>query len=169
MATVPNQSRNDKLPKRRIVIVGIGNILLSDEGIGVHVINELKNVQLPENVEIHDCGTGGLSILNVLDKAEKAVIIDAVRGGSSPGSIYRFMLDEILTEDRRLRMTSLHDLDLTTALKIAELTHLYQLPTEMVVIGVEPASIEMGMELSPQIRRTMPKIIDLVLKEIKRD
>lgn len=169
MATVPSQPRNDQPPKGRIVIVGIGNILLSDEGIGVYVINELKNLQLPANVEVHDCGTGGLSILNVLDKAEKAVIIDAVKGGGSPGSIYSFTLDEILTEDRRLKMTSLHDLDLTTALKIAELTHIYKLPREIVVIGVEPASIEMGMELSPQIRRTIPKIIDLVLKEIKKD
>ena len=150
------------------MIIGIGNILLSDEGIGVHVINELKNVQLPANVEIHDCGTGGLSILNVLDKAEKAVIIDAVKGGGNPGSIYRFMLDKILTGDRRLKMTSLHDLDLITALKMAELTHVYKLPREMIVIGIEPASTEMGMEPSPKVKRTIPKIVDLVLKEVGR-
>lgn len=150
------------------MIIGVGNILLSDEGIGVHVINKLKNVQLPANVEIHDCGTGGLNILNVLDKAEKAIIIDAVKGGGRPGSIYRFMLSEILTEDRRMKMTSLHDLDLITALKIAELTRIYKLPREMIVIGIEPASIKMGMEPSPKVKRTIPKIIDLVLKEIRR-
>jgi len=85
-----------------------------------------------------------------------------------PGSIYRFMLSEILTEDRRMKMTSLHDLDLITALKIAELTRIYKLPREMIVIGIEPASIKMGMEPSPKVKRTIPKIIDLVLKEIRR-
>lgn len=168
MATAPNRLRNEPPPKRRIVIIGIGNILLSDEGIGVHVINELKNLQLPANVEIHDCGTGGLSILNVLDKADRAIIIDAVKGGGSPGSIYRFMLDEILTDDRRMKMTSLHDLDLVTALKIAKLTNTYMLPREIIVIGIEPAHIEMGMKPSPRITRTIPKIVNLVLREIRK-
>lgn len=130
------------------------------------MVNKLKGTSLPENVEVYECGTLGMRILNLLDKADKAVIIDAVKLGGKPGSVYRFKLSDIETEDKRLNMASSHELDLVTALKIAQLTKTYELPREIVVIGIEPKSIEYSLRLSPEVKKAMPAVVSLVLKEI---
>lgn len=149
---------------KKIAIIGVGNILLGDEGIGVHVVRELENARLPKNVEVYDCGVSGMKILNILEGFDKAIIIDAVKAGGKPGEIYRFALEEALTGD--IRMTSLHELDLITAIKIAKLTNAYKLPKEVVVIGVEPKSLEESLELSPEVKKAIPEVIKLVFKEI---
>lgn len=152
-------------PSKSVVVVGIGNILLRDEGIGVRVIEELKKFKLPKNVEAHDCGTSGIGILNLLDRFDKAIIVDAVQCGERPGTIYRFNLDEIKTKSKTGKMTSLHDLDFITALEIGRKTS--NLPAEIVVIGVEPKVIEPGLEPSPEVRKAIPEVIHAILKEIE--
>lgn len=153
---------------KRIVVIGIGNILVADEGVGVHAIKELEKLTLPENIKVYDCGTGGMRVLDALEGAEKAIIIDAVKAGGKPGDVYRFTLDEIVRKDRGLKIASLHELDFITAVKIAGLTEVYKLPKEVVIIGVEPKSIEeMKIELSPEVEEVMPKVIKAVLEEIK--
>ena len=80
----------DQLSPHKIVILGIGNILLTDEGIGVHVANELAKMDLPSGLSVVEGGTDGFRLLNVITEADRLIVVDAVKGGAKPGSIYRF-------------------------------------------------------------------------------
>ena len=168
MTKASSRSKNNPSRSRRVVVIGVGNMLLSDEGVGVHVVNMLKNMRLPAGVEVYDCGTEGLGILGFLENADKAIIIDAVKAGGSPGGIYRFNLDEVARKDSSMKMLSLHELDLITSVEIGKLSNIYRLPRELVVIGVEPSSLEIGMELTSKVKQVVPKVIDLILEEIKK-
>jgi len=150
---------------RKIAVIGIGNLLLRDEGVGVHVVNELLGLQLPDNVEVYDCGTGGLSILDLLDGFDKAIIVDAVRCGEEPGTIHRLRLDEKGTANSLAKIISLHELDFFAALKIG--WEAYKLPGEIIMIGVEPKAIELGLNLSPEVEKSIPKVVHLIFEEIR--
>lgn len=152
---------------RKIVVIGVGNLLLGDEGIGVHIINELKNLQLPDNVEVYDCGTGGLSILSLLEGFDRAVVVDAVKRGGEPGTVYRFRIDKISDENRLKEMISFHELDLGTVIGIGSKT--CKLPSEIVMIGVEPKSIEVGLNLSPEVTKKKNEVIKLVIAELDQE
>ena len=94
----------------KIVILGVGNLLLKDEGIGIHVINALQNSPLPTDVdlEIIDGGTSP-NIFYLVEKADKLIIIDAVEGGGEPGAIYRFRPGDITLGDKYIISLQLHD------------------------------------------------------------
>lgn len=168
MTKASSRPKNNPSRSRRVVVIGVGNMLLSDEGVGVHVVNKLKNMRLPAGVEVYDCGVEGLGILGFLENADKAIIIDAVKAGGSPGSIYLFNLDEVTKKDGPMKMLSLHELDLIISMEIGKLSKIYTLPTEIVVIGVEPSSFETGMKLTSKVKQAMPRVIDLILEEVKK-
>jgi hydrogenase maturation protease len=145
----------------RIAVVGIGNLLLSDEGVGVRVIEELRKKKLPKNVKLYDGATLGLAILNFLD-VDKAIVVDAVKGGGEPGTIYCFSADEVLNKDKDKGMISLHDLDFISAIRIG----VFDLP-KIIIVGIEPEKIEEGLELSERVKKAIPKAVELILKSIK--
>ena len=152
--------------KPRILVLGIGNLLLRDEGIGIRVAEELKKLELPEGVEVLDGGTLGLSLLNFFGNYEKVVIIDAVKGGKEPGTIYKFDLVEFIDNiDYPFSLSSMHDIDFVYAVKQIG-REFYQLPEKMVVIGVEPESVDAGLELTETLKEKIPEIIKLVLEEV---
>jgi hydrogenase maturation protease len=140
-------------------VVGIGNVLLRDEGIGCHVAHALERVPLPE-VEIIDGGTCP-DALQLLENADKVVIVDAVKGGGRPGQIYRFRPEDVTLDQKRV--LSLHDMSLVDSLK---LTRLWHNVGEAVIIGVEPRELSWGLELSPELQEKMPQILDAVLGEL---
>jgi len=150
----------------RVLILGIGNILLKDEGIGVHVVHQLQKEDLPDNVEIIDGGTAGLDILLSQEGLHKLVVIDAVRAGSEPGTIVKFEIRNSKFETPIFRQSqlSLHQLDLFDAIAVAE--KMNTLPEEIVVVGVEPAEVNLGLELSEEVARSVPEVIEQVLEEI---
>jgi hydrogenase maturation protease len=150
----------------KIAIVGVGNLLLGDEGFGVHVINKLKDCRLPENVKVYECGTGALSLLNVLEGFEKAIILDAVKLGGKPGTVYSFKLDEDELNDGLMKILSLHELNFAIAIKIGKKA--YKLPKEIIVIGVEPKAIKPSLHLTSEVKKSVSKVIHLILKEIKK-
>ena len=153
--------------KNPFVIIGVGNILCSDEGVGVHVVNQLRNIDLPDYVDVYDCGTSGIAVLEALDGAEKGVIIDAVSMNGRVGKIYRLTIDDILKmEDNLFKLVSLHQFDLISTLKVAQITGVYKVPKDLVIIGVEIKSFDFGLELSDEIRRVIPDIIKMILSEI---
>ena len=154
----------DTISQQRIVILGIGNILLSDEGIGVHVANELFKRVLPENVSVVEGGTDGFRLLNVITEADRLILIDAVRGGSEPGSIYRFDIDDVKRCPSGFK-TSVHQIGI---LEVIDLSGLIGQTPHTTIVGIEPKSLEMSMELSPEIRDKMPRIIEIVLEEVSR-
>jgi hydrogenase maturation protease len=148
----------------QVAIVGVGNVLLSDEGVGIHAVRALREreISMPCHVRIFELGTRGLEILEAVQGFGKAIIIDAVKSGAHPGSIRRWELGELLDTSAR-RMVNLHEIDLLAALKIGRATA--RLPDEVVIIGVEPKILSPGLELSPEVKGKMQELIELVLKE----
>jgi hydrogenase maturation protease len=140
-------------------IVGIGNLLLSDEGIGCHVAQALEGVS-PPNVEVIDAGTCG-DVSRLVEDADKLVIVDAARGGGTPGQIYRFHPEDITPE--RKPLLSVHDMSLLDSMM---LVRAWRDVGETVIIGVEPKELGWGLELSPEVREKMPEIINAVLSEV---
>jgi len=141
------------------LVMGIGNVLLKDEGIGCHVVHALGEADLSD-VEIIDGGTS-LDVLQLCEDADKLIIVDAVRGGGMPGQIYRFRIGDITLEQKPL--LSLHDMSLIDSLKLMRLWHNID---GAVIIGIEPKDIGWGLELSPELEQTVPRIIDVILAEL---
>jgi len=137
---------------------------MSDEGVGVHVANKLMEMDLPVGVEVIEGGTDGFRLMNVVTEAQRLIVVDAVKGGSPPGSIYRFDIKDAPSSPD-LYKTSVHQIGI---LEIVHLSELIGQTPETTVIGVEPKSLEMGMALSPEVEEKIPKIIELILEEVKR-
>ena len=140
-------------------VLGIGNVLLRDEGIGCHVTHALEEIPLPD-VQIIDGGTCP-DVLQFLEDTDKLIIVDAVKGGGTPGQIYRFHLEDITLEQKPC--LSLHDVGLMESFMLMQLYHKI---SEAVIIGVEPKEINWGLELSPELQGKMPRIIDTILAEL---
>ena len=140
-------------------VLGIGNILLKDEGIGCHVVHALEGIPLPD-VQIMDGGTCP-DVVQLLEDTDKLVVVDAVKGGGMPGQIYRFHLEDVTLEQKPF--LSLHDIGLVDNLMLMKLRHSIG---ETVIIGVEPREIEWGLELSPELQEKIPRIIDAILAEL---
>jgi hydrogenase maturation protease len=140
-------------------VVGIGNVLLRDEGIGCHVVGALEGIPLPD-VQVIDGGTCP-DVLQLLEDVDKLVIVDAVRGGGMPGQIYRFRPEDVTLEQKPL--LSLHDMSLIDSLKLMQVRHNVG---DAVIIGVEPKEIHCGLELSPELQERIPQIIDAILSEL---
>lgn len=145
------------------LVLGIGNVLLRDEGIGCHVVHALEAIPLP-NVKIIDGGTCP-DILQLLEEADKLVIVDAVKGGGPPGQIYRFRFEDITLKKKPV--LSLHDVGLMDSLMLIRLWHPDKIGIdETVIIGVEPKEINWGLELSAEVQERLPQIIDAILSEL---
>ncbi len=148
-----------------ILILGIGNILLKDEGVGVHIVNKLKEMPLPDNVEVLDGGTAGLDLTDFIANRKKVIVIDAVKTGEKPGTIYR--LTEKNLDIKPKAIMSFHEIDFLDALHMSEV--MGDKPEEIVVIGVEPKDMSDGIELSLEIEKRIPKIIEVVMKELNQN
>lgn len=153
----------DKVSPPNIVVLGIGNLLLSDEGVGVHVANKLMEMDLPEGVSVVEGGTDGFRLINIITEADRLIVIDAVKGGAAPGSIYRFGLDEVKNCPSGFK-TSVHQIGILEVINMSGLIGKIPWTT---VIGIEPHSLEMGMELSSEIKEKIPRIIELIFDELK--
>jgi hydrogenase maturation protease len=148
--------------EKKIIILGVGNLLLSDEGIGVHVAQKLMDIVFPPEVEVVEGGTDGFGLINVLLGADRLILVDAVKGGGRPGSIYRFDLEECRPFPDHYK-TSIHQISI---LEVLNLSDLIGHTPRTTVIGVEPKSLQMGMELSPEVEAQIPKVINLVKEEV---
>lgn len=142
-----------------IAVVGIGNILLKDEGVGCHVVHALEEVPLPD-VKVIDGGTSP-NVMESIEDADKLIVVDAVEGGGISGEVYRFQLDDVTLE--RKAFLSLHDISLIDNLLLMK--GLYNIG-EITIIGVEPKEIEWGLELSPEVREKLPQIVEIILAEV---
>lgn len=145
-----------------ILVLGLGNILLKDEGIGGVIINQLTTMDLSPDVELLDGGTFGFELLSYVEDRKKIIIIDAVNGNKEPGTIYKFKADDI-TALKKSQALSSHQSGFYSVFKVLEFTK-SDLP-DIVVIGIQPADITMGTDLTPAIAEKVPAIITLVLEE----
>jgi hydrogenase maturation protease len=148
---------------KHILILGVGNLLLSDEGVGVHVAQRMMHMELPPEVHVVEGGTDGFGLVNVILEADRMILIDAVKGGGQPGSIYRFGIDDCPPYPDLFK-TSVHQISI---LEVINLSSLIGSTPQTTIIGVEPHCLDMGMELSPQIEAKIPKIIQMIQEEIE--
>jgi hydrogenase maturation protease len=145
----------------RIVVIGVGNLLMKDEGIGIHVVKALQELGLPRNIDLIDGGTSP-DLIAYTGDCDKLVIIDAARAGGLPGSIYRFRPEDL--SDHAAALASAHELGVPQNLGLMSL--LGRQPSETVIIGIEPEEIGPGLELSALLRQKMKDIVKTVAKEI---
>jgi hydrogenase maturation protease len=147
-------------------VVGVGNILMGDEGIGVRVVESLMQEHLSEGIALFDGGTAFYALSGDLVGFRKLVIVDAVSGGGPPGTMYRFTLEDVEngTESTGVSL-SLHDIGVVETLKLERLVH--RIPEEVVFIGVEPDKVELSLKLSPLMQETLPALVRAVLGELE--
>ena len=144
------------------LILGVGNLLLMDEGIGVHAVEQLlESKALLDEVEIVDGGTAGLNLLSYLEGVDKLVIIDAVETGGPPGTIVRIAGDKVPAY-MALKISP-HEITLPDFLAAAKLRDLY--PNEVIVWGMQPKSFEVGVDLSPEVESQMAILLENVIRE----
>lgn len=148
----------------RVVVLGVGNILLSDEGVGVRAIEALREgYLLPEGVEVIDGGTSGMELLEDLSRADLLVVADAVNAGLPPASILRIAGEDVPVFFRA--KLSPHQVGLSDVL--ADLEFMGEPPCETVIIGVQPLSLETSMELSPAVAERLPEVVDRIVAELR--
>ncbi len=152
------------MKRKRILVLGVGNILLRDEGVGVKVIERLESLyDFSDNVELMDGGVLGLRLLDPIVSSDCVIVVDAVQNGQPPGSLYRFGAEEL--EKRVTFKNSLHQLDLVEALAYAEV--MGHRPSA-VIIGIEPADISpWGVELTDIVQARLPEMCSRVLSEVE--
>lgn len=149
--------------RRPVLVLGIGNILLHDEGVGVRVIEKMREMDLPDDVELVDGGTAGADLLDVLAERRKVIVIDAVQADCEPGTVLRLTADDLVRPDK-VGM-SLHELGLGEALTMTR--QLGCEPKDVVVFGIKPKIIGCGLELSEVVTASVAKVIKLILGEIR--
>jgi len=149
----------------RIIVLGVGNILLRDEGVGVKVVEELQSrYSFPENVRLVDGGTQGLWLMSTLQEADCLIVVDAILGRGEPGTLYRLERDD-LPKGLRAKQSA-HDSDLVEALNLCTL--LESGPKSVVVVGVEPENIQpFGLELTETVAAKVNELAEMVLEELR--
>jgi len=149
----------------RIVIVGAGNWLLSDEGVGVHVVKYLtENYEFPDEVEIFDAGTLGLSGAYALESADAVYVVDAVNAEGRPGEIRLYDKYDVMMLDRIPAKLSPHQLGIREMLLVTQLRG--KLPAELVLFGVIPASLEPGIDLSPAVEMSVKTMAQMLVADL---
>lgn len=147
--------------QRKILLLGVGNLIIGDEGVGIHVVNRMREEGLPDYVEAVDGGTLGLSLLHLLEGVSKLVIIDCLDAGAEPGDIFRFHPDDI-TVKQKVDL-SFHDLGLLEVLTMAKV--LGCLP-ETIIFGIQPDQLDWKVGLSEKLEEKVPLLMELVRKEL---
>jgi len=147
----------------QVLVLGIGNSLMSDDGFGIRVVEQLqRRYRFPDNVRVLDGGTLGLDLLPHLEGVEKLLIVDAVDMKSEPGTVFRLEGEEV--PRAFANKLSVHQMGVQDLLAVAELQGCC--PPELVFWGVQPGSIEMEMELSPAVRPAVDQVADKVAAEL---
>jgi hydrogenase maturation protease len=153
--------------KAPVLIVGLGNVLLKDEGIGIHLLNALKKRAFDEQIfEFLDAGTMGLGLIDEIKDRRKVFIIDAVDLHEKPGTLFNFDYSALRNHIPETRL-SLHQLDFVESVKIARFFD-YELP-ELQIIGIQIKDIETGLELSEELQSRFNETVDMITHMITSD
>ena len=149
---------------KRIIVVGIGNLIMQDDGAGIHVINHLLQMDIPQEIELIDGGTYSYDLVDFFCQGDMIIVVDAMRAGGEPGTVYRAPLEQLgLQIDTN--MTSVHDLGFVQAARHVNMLGHYP---EILVYGIEPKELGLGLELSPKIASTIPRVAELIKDDIDR-
>jgi hydrogenase maturation protease len=146
------------------VVLGVGSPLMGDDGLGVAVVNRLRDAWEGEtSLALLDGGTWGMRVLPFIEGARRLLIVDAIRNGGPPGALVRLEREEI---PRHLRKkVSPHQIELGEVLAVAELRSTF--PPEAVALGIEPAVIELNDTLSEPVERTVPELVAAIESQLE--
>lgn len=155
-------------PTKPYLVLGIGNLLLKDEGVGVHVVQAIEaqvaagDLALPDGVEVCDGGTLGLDLVDLVENRRKVVVVDALDADAAPATVLRFTAEDLVR--RQAADLSLHQVGLFEALALAR--YLSRAPQEVVIFGIVPKDMSPGLELSAEVAAVVPEVVKRVLAEI---
>jgi hydrogenase maturation protease len=149
----------------KVTLLGLGNILMRDDGVGVHAIKVVQErFAVPPELDIVDGGTSGLDLLPFIEGRERVLFVDAVDFGKEPGFIGELVNDDIpafFTKNK----SSLHHIGLTDVLATARLLNI--LPEEVCLIGIQPQGIEMGLELTEVMQGKLDRLVGLIIDKLR--
>ncbi len=148
----------------KIVVMGIGNYILADEGIGVHAVMELSKEEWPENVEIFDCGTLGILSSYKVAEADILIAIDAIVSKEEPGTIKVFDKDDIMLSKVPMKVSP-HQIGFQETLLHAELRG--DCPEIVKLVGVVPESYDTSTDLSESCQKALPEVLEIVRNLVK--
>lgn len=142
-------------------VIGIGNPLRGDDGVGPAVVEALRRGGLPEGVEAVDAGQAGLGLVGLMEDADRVVLVDASEMGAEAGAVRAFGLGEALMAEEGLG-SGVHEARVGLALRMAEA--LGCLPPEVKVVGVQPKQMGLGVGLSSEVSQALPRAVRAVLE-----
>jgi len=146
-----------------ILVLGLGNILLTDEGVGVHVVEDLvQRYSVRDGVDVIDGGTSGMDMLDMMTDRDHIIVVDAVRTGAPPATVVRLAGEEVPAFFRS--KISPHQFGLSDVL--ATLTIMDKEPGGITLIGIVPVDMGTALGLSPAIAEKVPEMVDLVVAEL---
>jgi len=144
-----------------VVIIGIGNILMQDDAMGVNVIRQLENENLPSTIEVVDGGTSALNMLSYFIEYKKLIIVDCLKAGHKPGTIYRIQPEDIAGYDGR--NLTIHDVQILDVVKMAKMMGKFP---QVVIFGIEPQQIDLGLEMTELMNSKIPEVIKHIKSEL---
>ena len=149
----------------KTLIFGAGNLILSDEGFGVHCIKYLEDhFDFPEEVELFDGGTLGIMVTHKIEEAERVFIVDTVETSGEPGDVFRFEKEDIMLNRLPVKLSP-HQIGIQEMLYISEMRG--ECPDRISLLGVIPASLDAGSELSDTLNEKLPKVVGLLVDELR--
>jgi len=151
------------LCKRKVAVIGVGNLLMGDEGVGIAVVRRLEKVVISDELEIIDAGTSFFTMVSELRRFQKVIIVDAVHGREAPGSVYRFTMEDV--EGKKDSVLSLHDFGVFESIRLERL--IAPMPEEIIFYGVEPLSVRLTMQLSPTLQEKVGYVVQKIIEELK--
>ncbi|HEY6838565.1 MAG TPA: HyaD/HybD family hydrogenase maturation endopeptidase [Geobacteraceae bacterium] len=149
----------------KTLIFGAGNLLLSDEGFGVHAIRYLEeHYDFPPDVELYDGGTLGIMVTHKLEEAERVYVLDVVDTAGEPGDILRYTKEDIMLNRLPVKLSP-HQIGIQEVLFLAEMRE--RCPREVTILGVIPLSLEAGSELTPVVRGRLEDVARFLVAELQ--
>ncbi len=150
----------------KIGVMGVGNILLGDEGFGVHFIERLrKKYEFPENVELIDGGTAGIFLSPLIDYIKKMIIVDVVAVDAEPGSIFIYDREDFFIDKLPIKLSP-HQIGLQEVLFLNDMKG--SAPEYLKLVGIVPKSLDAKTELSSEVKSKMEEIEDIVIGELRK-
>ncbi|RPI35856.1 MAG: HyaD/HybD family hydrogenase maturation endopeptidase [Nitrospiraceae bacterium] len=148
-----------------VLVLGIGNVLMTDDSVGIRVINELeRRFRFPDGVELLDGGTSGIELLSYIADKDYLIIVDAIKSDFPPGTVVKVEGEDVPA--KFMTRISPHQLGLSDLLAAAMLTG--ELPKQMVLFGIEPKRVELGLEMTEEVKGSFEKLVGVVVDELKR-
>lgn len=148
---------------KHVLVLGVGNLLLGDEGVGIHVIRELEKKSLPSETLLVDGGTGGYELIRFFKGMKKVIIVDAIKADKKPGTVVRFTLKDITPY--RDRSFSVHQSGLLELLQ--KVNDMREVPVIIVYGIVIKKTLQYSLNLSEEVKRSIPKVISHIASEIE--